>query len=216
MAQIIRTKAGVVVAQDGSYPELRGGRTGELMSSDAHGRYQEAAYRGSMFYAVNTAAQALSVASSTYTGLVIQNPLGSGKNLALLEVIFVTNIVDTGVNSVVLGWGGTTTAGVPIALTTGNSSGPTGSTTLIGSNAASVAKVGASCTWSVNGAAAAPTILRPLIGFGWITAVSQPLFQIKDEIAGGLIIPPGIQVGIEAITTAITGFAYFSWEEISL
>lgn len=216
MAQIIRVKPGTVTAQDATYPELRGSRKGGLVSQDVGGRYEEAAYRGVMFYAVNTAAQALSVASSTYTGLVVQNPVGSGKNLALLELIWNTTLTFTGVGAVVLGWGGTTTAGVPVALTTGNSSGPTGLATLIGSNAASVAKVGASCTWSVNGAAAAPTILRPMIGVPWITAVGQSWIQYKDEIAGALIVPPGVQVGIEAITTAVTGFGYISWEEIPL
>ena len=68
----------------------------------------------------------------------------------------------------------------------------------------------------MNGAAAAPTILRPLIGMEFGTAVGLQQMNIKDEIAGGLIIPPGYTVCIEAITTAITGFAYFSWEEIPL
>lgn len=216
MAQIIRTKPGPVVAQDGTYPELRGGRTGEALTADAHGRYQEASYRGTMFYAVNTAAQALSVASSTYTGLAVQNPVGSGKNLALLELIFIPTIAETGVGAVILGWGGSTSAGVPVVLTTGNSSGPTGLSTLIGSNAASVAKVGASCTWSVNGASAAPTYLRPLISMQYGTAVGLNTLAFKDEIAGGLIVPPGVQVGVQAITTAITGITYLSWEEISL
>lgn len=213
---IIRVKPGSVVAQDASYPEWRGGRKGTGLVQDGGGRYEEAAYRGAMFYAVNTAAQALSVASSTYTGLVVQNPVGSGKNLALLELMWATTLTFTGVGAVILGWGGTTNAGVPVALTTGNSSGPTGLASLIGSNAASVAKVGASCTWAVNGAGAAPTFLRPMIGVPWIIAASQSWILHKDEIAGALIIPPGVQVGIEAITTAVTGIGYISWEEIPL
>src|SRR6266550_4393786 len=149
MAQIIRVKPGVVTAGDGTYPELRGARKGGLVSQDVGGRYEEGSYRGAMFYAANTAAQALSVASSTYTGLVVQNPVGSGKNLSILEIIYTPTIAFTAVGAVILGWGGTTTAGVPVALTTGNSTGPLGLSTLVGSNSASVAKVGASCTWSV-------------------------------------------------------------------
>ena len=192
------------------------GEFSELLVNELQARYYQNAYRGNSFYAVNTAAQALSVASSTYTGLVVQNPAASGKNLVLLEIIWATSLTFTGVGSIVLGWGGTTTAGVPVALTTGNSSGPKGSAAVIGSNTASVANVGASCAWSVNGAAAAPTILRPLIGVPWITAVSQSWTQYKDEIAGSLIVPPGVQVGIEAITTAVTGFAYISWAELAI
>ena len=106
MAQIIRVKPGVVTAQDGTYPELRGARKGGLVSQDVGGRYEEGSYRGAMFYAVNTAAQALSVASSTYTGLVLANPVGSPKNLVLLEVLFAPSIAETGVGAIVLGWGG--------------------------------------------------------------------------------------------------------------
>src|SRR5208282_5623906 len=173
-------------------------------------------YRGSMFYAVNTAAQALSVASSTYTGLVVQNPVSSSKNLAILEVIFIPTIAETGVGAIILGWGTAQTAGVPLALTTGNSSGPKGLPTLVGSNFGSSAGVGASCTWSVSGGSAAPTYLRPMVSMQYGTAVGLNMMAYKDEIAGALIIAPGYQVGIQAITTAITGIGYISWEEIGL
>lgn len=214
---IIRVKPGVTTAQDGSYPELRGTRKGSLAAQDIGGRYEEAAYRGLMFYAANTAAQALSVASSTYTGLVVQNPVGSGKNLSILEIIYTPTIAFTAVGAVILGWGGTTTAGVPVALTTGSSTGSTGLACLVGSNSASIAKVGASCTWSVNGAAGAPTFLRPLFSMQFSgTVASETIAVCKDEVAGAIIVPPGVQIGIEAITTATTGIGYISWEEIPL
>ena len=56
------------------------GEFSELLVNELQARYYQNAYRGNSFYAVNTAAQALSVASSTYTGLVVQNPAASGKN----------------------------------------------------------------------------------------------------------------------------------------
>src|SRR5260221_313471 len=184
---------------------------------DTHGRYQEAVQRGNVFYGVNTAAQALSVASSTYTGLVIQNPAGSGKNLVLLEIIWCSTVTITATGAIILGWGASQVAGVPVVLTTGNSSGPAGLSAIVGSNAASVAKVGASCTWGVLGAAAAPTFLRPLLSQLIVgSVVSAQLAQGKDEVAGAVIVPPGVQVGIEAITTALTGIGYISWEEIPI
>jgi len=209
----LQLQTGPSVNSDGTNPVLRGGKLGEAIVSELNGRYYENAYRGNMFYAVNTAAQALSVASSTYTGLVLQNPVGSVKNLVLLEAYWATSIVPTGVGSVVLGWGTAQTAGVPLVLTTGNSSGPNGLSVLIGSGNKGVAQVGASCTYSVLGAAAAPTILRPLIG---IAGAGTNMLEYKDEIGGGLIIAPGYNVCIEAITTAITGFAYFSWAELAI
>lgn len=198
---------------DGSVLRARATRDGAMAAQDAHGRYQEAALQGTLFYANNTAAQALSVASATYTGLVVQNPLGSGKNLVILEIIWVGSIVATGTGAIVIGWGNSQVAGVPVALTTGNSSGPKGLPAIIGAPSNSVASVGASCTWGVLGASAAPTIIRPLIGAPWVTATAQNLYMGKDEIAGALVLPPGTQIGLEAITTANTGFGYMSWDE---
>ncbi len=214
---IIRVKPGVVAVNDGTYPELRGSRKGGASVQDIGGRYEEAAYRGVLFYAANTAAQALSVASSTFTGLVVQNPGGSGKNLSILEIIWATSLAITGLGSVVLGYGASTTAGALIALTTGNSSGPSGAPALLGSGAKSVANVGASCTSAspAGVATTAPTIVRPLLGMSWITAgTTQTQVQVKDEVAGAIIVPPGFQIYLEAITTAVTGFGYISWEEI--
>ena len=190
--------------------------TGATRVSDRHPRYMEAGLRGSMFYASNNAAQALSVASATYTGLVVQNPVLSGKNLVMTEIMFTPTIVATGVFAVVIGFGSTQLAGVTVLPTLGTASAATGLSTVIGGAATSIAKVGASIAFNVGGASSAPTIIRPVVGFGWITAVSQPTLSIKDELAGSLIVPPGTQICLEAITTAITGFCYMSWEEVSV
>ena len=207
---------GPVVGADGSPARERMTKDGALVTVDGHGRYTEANYRGNVFYGTNTAAQALSVASSTYTGLIIQNPVNNTKNFAVLEVSWATSIAPTGVGSVVLGWGTAQTAGVPLALTTGNSSGGTGVSAFLGTSVRSTAQVGASCTFSVNGAAAAPTILRPLFGVPWVTAVGNSNAHCHYDFGGTIVIAPGYNLCIEAITTALTGFGYISWEEIPL
>src|ERR1700690_4241889 len=86
------------------------GEYSEQLINELMARYYQNSYRGNAFYAVNTAAQALSVASSTYTGLVVQNPAGSGINLVLKEAIWVNSIAVTGIGAIVLGWGGTQVA----------------------------------------------------------------------------------------------------------
>lgn len=212
----IQGTVGPSVNTAGANPTLRQGNSGEVNTADAHGRYMEPVYRKNVFYAANTAAQALSVASSTYTGLIVQNPVGNNVNLAILEVAWATSIAPTGVGSVVLGWGTAQTAGVPLALTTGNSSGPSGLSALVGNTALSSAQVGASCTFSVKGAAAAPTILRPLFGVPWVTATGNSNAHCQYDFGGSIIIAPGYNLCIEAITTALTGFGYISWEEIPL
>jgi hypothetical protein len=132
-----------------------------------------------------------------------------------LEAAWAGSTVITALTAIVFGWGTAQTAGVPLALTTGNSSGPTGSSVLVGGSNRSTAQVGASCSFSVLGAAAAPTILRPATGFHWITGGAGPVANAFNyDFGGSIILTPGYNLCIEAITTAITGFAYFSWEEI--
>jgi len=166
--------------------------------------YMEMAYKGLMFYGANTAAQALSVASGTYTGLALANPTGSGKNLVLVDVAFALQTLQTGFSAIVLGTSAT------VSLTTGNSSGP--SSCVLGSSFTSVAKVGASATLG-----GAPTIVRALAGAQWVTTGTTSNIQnVKDYLDGMIIVPPGQLVCIEAITTAVTGLAHFTWIEIPL
>lgn len=180
------------------------GEFSDLLLSELQPRYYEQAYRGNVFFAANTAAQALSVASATYTGLAVANPAGSGKNLALLDVTFGLQTLQTGFSAVVLGYAPT------VALTVGSSAGPL--STIVGAGTASVAKVGASAALG-----AAPTIARILAGAQWVTTGTTSNIQIvKDEVAGILIVPPGQLICIEAITTAVAGLAHMTWAEIPI
>jgi|HubBroStandDraft_6_1064221.scaffolds.fasta_scaffold00134_25 hypothetical protein len=184
-----------------------GNLQGASVISELNARYYLNAYAGNMFAAMNTAAQAVALTGqTTYTGLIVYNPGGSGKNLALLEAIFAPTIVAAGVYAMLLF--SQPIALAPPALTAGNSA---LISTNLNSGASSVAKVAASCTLAAN-----PVFLRPLYGFGWITAVAQNAIGLKDELAGGIIVPPGSAVGFVALTTAITGLAYLSWAELPL
>lgn len=195
-------QVGIQQLADGANPVARGGKTGETVISELQGRYYENNYRGNTFYAVNSAAQALSLSgTTTYTGLTLANPSGSGKNLILLEAIWCATIAPTGVGAVILATGAVATQ------TTGSSLGPLAST--LGSGASSVAKVGASCTYGAN-----PVFLRPFIGITEATAAGYATLQYKDDIGGAIIIPPGQQVSFLALTTAITGVGSFTWSEV--
>lgn len=183
---------------------IRQGNLGDVIISELNGKYYEQALRGNMFYAVNSAAQALSLSSTTtYTGLTVANPTGSGKNLHICKAGWATTIAITGVGAVVLGTGAT------VAQTTGSSTGPV--PTLLGAGTSSVAKVGASCTYGAN-----PAILRPLVGIHWITGgTSTGAFQAMEDIAGEIIVAPGQQVSLVSVTTANTGIGFISWIELS-
>lgn len=202
----LQMDVGPQILADGSLATLRGAKTGELVVSELQGRYYENSYRNNVFYAVNSAAQALSLSSTTtYTGLTVANPTASGKNLVLLEAIWCTTLAPTAVGAVILGTGATVTQ------TTGSSTGPVSN--ILGNGTASVAKVGASCTYGAN-----PAFLRPFIGIPFISAAGNGNggLQYKDDIGGAIIVPPGQQVSFVAVTTAITGIGYFSWAEVIL
>jgi hypothetical protein len=86
---IIRTKPGVAVAQDGTYPELRGARKGGLVSQDVGSRFEEACYRGVLF-STGTSVAALTAATILLTSaaqpiLGVWNPLNSPVNVVILQ-----------------------------------------------------------------------------------------------------------------------------------
>jgi hypothetical protein len=201
---LLQGQVGPEQVTDGAQVNIRQLKDGSLGVSEISARYYENAYRGNMFFAANTAAQALSVASATYTGLAVANPTGSGKNIILIDVGFGLQTLQTGFSAIVLGYAAT------VALTTGSSAGPL--STIVGGGAASIAKVGASATLG-----AAPTIARILAGAQWVTTGTTSNIQnVKDEIAGAIIVPPGQLICIEAITTAVTGLAHLTWMELPI
>jgi len=180
---------------------------GMIAMSEIQPRYAALAWSGQVFYGANTAAQALSVASTTFTGLAIGNPAGSGKNLVIIDVTCAQAAV--GANAVMnpkLGYAAT------VALTTGSSTGPKGLPTLVGTGGSSVATVGASGTLG-----AAPTIIRPLMGLQWITGgAGMWNLYVKDEVAGAIVIPPGQMLTIDALIAAVTVIAAATWAELPI
>lgn len=188
-------------------PNVMQAQLGELWVSEILPRYAAMAWSGLVFYAANTQAQALSVASSTFTGLAIGNPAGSGKNLVLIDVeIAIAAVGAVAVMLPVLGSAPT------VALTTSYSTGPNGLSTLMGSGKASIATVGANATL-----AAAPTVVRPEMGFQWITAgVGMWNLYVKDEVGGALIVPPGQMLCLEALVGACSVVAAATWAELPI
>lgn len=206
-----QTTVGPQANLNGTNANQRGGRSGELSVADAHGRYQEASTQGKLYFCCNSAAQALSLTgTTTYTGLVVFNPpapTGQGVNLVILEAAFAPTIAETGVGGVIL-FGQAIAATTP-ALTATNVAGMPSAAVFTGAAGGSAAKVASSCTLAAN-----PIFMRPLIGIPWVTATAQAALLCKDEIAGSIVIPPGAGIGFVAVTTAITGIGYISWEEV--
>ena len=186
-------------------PNLQQLQLGELGASEILPRYAALAWSGLVFYGCNNAAQALSVGSSTFTGLALSNPAGTGKNLIIIDVeISQAAVGAAAVMNPKLGWA------PAVALTTTNTNGPT--SLLVGSGGGSVAKVGSSATL-----AAAPTIIRPILGQQWITAgVGMWGFYAKDVVDGAIIIAPGEMLTIDSLIGAVSVLSSVTWAELPI
>lgn len=185
----------------GAPAPLTAGLSGAQRVQDGHSRYSDSATRGLMYTGGNAAAQAVSVAlTTTYTGLILWNPIGSGVNLVPVSVAWALSVAPAAIASIGLIGGysstGIVTSGgalVPIAtrLDAGAGRGKVnGTATLVGT----------------------PTWIDQLMG-GFTAAAlpSSPL--VCCELAGKFVIPPGGYIAVGALT-AVTGLGAFVWEEL--
>lgn len=87
-------KTGPIIAGDAVDVTLRSGRQGDLIVGEGHGRYYENAYRGGLFNAANQAVVTTTVGlATTYTGLVLSNPINSAVNLSILRASLMQSVI---------------------------------------------------------------------------------------------------------------------------
>lgn len=213
-----QAKVGPVQLSDGSETSLRADKQSNQVVTDGHGRYHEAASRGNVFMA---ASASVTVAATTNSGqslgtvqpiLGICNPLASGKMFSLLS----TNIA--------------TISGTPggpfyYNFTTGISglntytAATVRSTYLSGLGGSGVAQVATQGTAMavIGGATTALTELG-VIGGPAAVAAGAGMYQVTDDVAGRIIIPPGTILTIATHTTGTTHVlkAWMAWEEVQI
>jgi hypothetical protein len=201
-------QAGAVTVADGNQGALRIGRSGEQIVSELHGRYYETTFRRAMFGAANQTGVATTVGlATTYTGLVLSNPVGSAVNLVICKVsasfpVAVAAAVTVGL---MVGYSGTNVTHTTPSTTLRNN--------FIG-GANPVGLVDTAATLPV-----APTLHKVMgtIGTAAITAMAiEP--AIAEDFEGSIILPPG---GFAAIyTSAASGALGFlgsiKWEEVAI
>ena len=173
-----------------------------------YARYYGANKAGNVFYAhTGNAAITWTVGLTTTTivGLVLSNPVGSNKNIILLQAEFCASGVIVG--------------GVGISVMPYTIGATTHSTALTIRNAIGGAAMGTgvgivgSCAYADSGVVlpAAPVAARMLwSAVSTNTAVSPP--PVLIDLGGSLILSPGTAGGILA-TQAVTGWASLCWQE---
>ena len=181
---------------------LRSGRNGDVIVSELHGRYFETNNSRALFAASTQAAQAVSVAlATTYTGLCLSNPIGSGVNLVLNKVGIALSVAPAGIApmGIMTGYNGTTnvthtTPGTPRSQ-------------FFGAGAAGQALVDTSATLPT-----APFLNTVLMG-GFTAAALPSGNPVLIDLEGAIILPPGAYACIYALT-AVTGLFSMGWEEV--
>lgn len=193
----------------GANPTLRQGQLGDAIVSELHGRYYETTYRRNMYTATLTAGTTTSAAlSTTFTGLLLLNPLNSPVNFVINKVGFSFIVAFTAAAAIGLQAGNVTTAALS-GLTTTNTS--------IRANYLGM-PAGSSQGLTYSAATTTAPWLQTIVGSaltGAITTVPQvPGFFFDME--GSLVVPPGSWVATYTSTAsgASGTLATIQYEEV--
>lgn len=197
-------KAGRVTVASGQSAPLRIGTEAGLVT-DSHGKYYEAAKAGRLFSAANQAAVAVTAAmATTYTGLVVENPTTSGKDLVMLRFGWILTVV---LPTALTGFG------LMVGLDAGDAAAAITPKNRYAGGAGSVATVDNGCTLT------GTPVLYDVYG---TAAKGADTVAITDGVSsvdldGSLIIPPGYYVAVYSFA-ANTAAAIFSlmWEELDV
>jgi hypothetical protein len=196
----VEGKVGIIAAGPSSVNPLRTDQFGSLVTLQG-GKYSEAALAGRVFSIANQAKIATTAAlATTYTGLTVGNPVGSGVNLVLLQAGFGLQIASdaAGIIGLMTGLQTTTVSLTPRPAKI--------------DGAASKARANAGQTIGT------PVLERVLGSYGTVAATAWGLVPAcQADIDGAMVITPGAFVAFYA-TTATTACLVFSlvWEEVKI
>ncbi len=170
-------------------------------TSDRHGKYYQSSYGGNVGFIANQAGTTVTaLAATTYTGLAVQNPTGSGVNLVIQNIHGISTVIAAAMQSIGFVGG----SGV---FTPADSLAPY-SSKLGGVATALKAVVSASAT-----VAATQVLAIPCAS----TQIAAGAYGFHIDVNGELIVPPGEWAGFVQLVgtpTASTFFGYISWEEV--
>lgn len=200
-------KEGIQTLSSGGSGPVRLGSEGQLITSQAHGKYYEAVATGRVYVAANQAAVALTAAmATTYTGLVLFNPSTSTKNFVLLGCGYATTIAVPTATVI-----GLMTGTVVTAATMDAAAAITPRNRLVGSSSASVAIVDNGCT--LNGT----PVLEQVFGHGWTEATTAGSVgpNTWQDLDGSLVVQPNSYVAFYSFAAVAAAFILsFMWEEV--
>lgn len=215
---LIQGQVGQVTALDGVQNNLRQGRTGEAIITQAHGRFYEQTSRGQLFTltlsATTTgiaAGNLLNAAAAASTQFALWNPVGSGYNLCITKVMvgLISGTLATGpmYHAVIQ-------STVPTIASVGSAY-----NNLVGGKTP-VARYVASAAGTALTGGSAPVVFRTMNLTFSAAAFAAPAgaSTLADIPDGDLIIPPGYGwvPQFSAAGTSVLNSYSVTWEEVPI
>ena len=162
---------------------------------------------GQLFTAANVAAKSVVAVSTTATGVILYNPVGSNKVLAIVDV----------------GWAWTTAPAavhqICMAIMAPNITAPTGLTAIgsgvLSGNGSGNGGNAAARAYDAATLPAAPVIQRISFGAAYGSGVGESPSALIDYIDGALMVQPGGALAFAAVTTTAVGLGSVSWIELA-
>ena len=203
---LTQTSVGPTVNAVGTYPILRGGKGGDVIVSQLHGRYYESCYNNNMYVAASQAVATTTVGlATTYTGLSLANPVNSGVNLVILKTSVMQSIIQAvQVEAVALATGYNATTNV--THTTPLATRPL----MVGGTGTAVGLADISATLPT-----APFYSHFFTNTGSATTNSP---GITVDFEGSIILRPGAYLAFVTPAQASVAGMWFSvsWEEVAI
>jgi hypothetical protein len=198
-------RVGAISATAGSVNPLVTDGIGSLLTAQAAGQYATSVKKGNVYSGANQTGCIWTVGlATTYTGLALTNPTGSGKNLVILKAGFSERVAPGGIQDVWLAGGSHATAVThSVAGTPRNM--------LVGTASSAVGLVDTGATLP-----AAPVYLLPLIGGKTSAALSVSSTIAVVDVGGLIVMSPGSYLIIATFTVgvAVGQMGCIIWEEI--
>jgi len=193
-------RVGIISASEGSKNPLRTNEEGALVVQSGGSKYYELTNQGKVYVVANQAAVAMTAAlATTYTGLVVGNAAGTGKNLIMLGCSYATTVAVPTATAIGI-MGGTMTA-VASTLTPQNR------------------KIGgaASIAWAEDSCTIGTPILHQAFATAWSEATTAGTLSQPNwiDLDGSLIVTPGSFVAFYSTAANTAAFLLsFMWAEV--